>query len=150
VYKIILWHSFFMSEINPNWQLLVDEGAHIESATSGHTVRLLHSNSERVIEIAHKLSFALEATEEFPLPHQSMERTLRDMRSRIADRRSRIFGETRPARANFAVRVDDMKPEGFLLYADVRNAYELKPELGGHLLLQASFNEVIETLCIES
>ena len=138
-----------MSALNPNWQLLIDEGASFESATRGGCVRLLHPKPERVVEIAHKLSFALEASQEFPQSHQSMESSLKNMDARLADRQSRIFGETRPAKANFAVRVDHMRLEGFLLYADVRNAYELNPELGGRMLLQAAFTEVIETLHIE-
>jgi hypothetical protein len=62
-----------------------------------------------------------------------------------------VFGVTRPANANFGVKVYRQSSNGqYELKADIRNKFEDKPELGGRMLLQLSFIAVIEALNLNS
>ncbi len=134
---------------SPNWNILASKGVEMESPLNKSVVRVRHLDFDTALRLGHALTIQLDSNEACPQydkPYFSYEKVVRDALERIAQKRSRVFGETRPARAKFAVRVDKDLASDFLLYADIRNQYEDKPELGGGDKLQQAFIATVESL----
>jgi hypothetical protein len=124
------------------------------STVGGGSVRVSGLELETGILIGHALTLDLDrhhyrdmyTHSSYPFEQARQEAI---ERAEIDDRN--VFGVTRPANANFGVKVYRQSSNGqYELKADIRNKFEDKPELGGRMLLQLSFIAVIEALNLNS
>jgi hypothetical protein len=132
---------------------LMTRGVSIETAPGGGVLWVSKLDLPTSVRIARALTLAIDAgpdgrstyrPEEFPSEEQLIGEAMHRM-----DRESQVFGETRPANRNMAVRVEE-RMGNFRMTADLRNAYEDHPELGGARLLQVGFVAALDTLDLQT
>jgi hypothetical protein len=139
-----------MSENYPsNWAALANKGVVMESSISGGSLWVHNLDLETALIIGCALTLQLDTFGDWPAysPEElTLEAVKTEAAERIASRNPEVFVERRPADRNCAVRVESWRGDEYKLIADIRNAYEDKPELEGNQKLQRGFIEAIESL----
>lgn len=131
-----------------NWSILAEAGVEMESSINKGTIRLRRLSFKTALKIGHALAVSLDIASggrTYNGDSFSLIRATEEAERQITNRNRRIF-EARPAMANYAVRIDGQTDQGFSLIADVRNKYEVKPDLGGRARLQEVYITTIESL----
>lgn len=138
-----------MSEkLDNNLSKLLANSVSIETSPGGRTLWVSKLGFETAIKIGHALTVQLDMDQGrgmYDPDRYFFEDALAEAQTRLDAAERTVFGETRPANRNLAVRVD-RETRGFSLSADVRNDYEDRPELEGGRILQSGFVEAIKTL----
>jgi hypothetical protein len=134
---------------NESIDYLRARGIAIEVAPNGNRLAVGRLSLEAAVDLGHALTLELDARHGDRAMYRPdafvLAKVLAEAQQRMASGEARVFGETRPDERNMAVRVD-RAADAFALTADVRNAYEDHPELGGGALLQAGFIAVTQTI----
>ena len=123
--------------------------AYVEMAPDSSYVRVEGLNRTVAVTLAHALTIYLDKHNglykpgAYSAPDYTLERFLGEAEERAAAGDRYVFGETRPAERNMAVRVES---EMFTLVADTRNELEDRPELEGGKMLRLGFVATMESL----
>jgi hypothetical protein len=134
------------AKLSPNWKLLSKNLTLCESSLSGRTLKLRLQNEPLALALSHAVTLALDQN---PTVRPSYGRYSLDEHThwygaQLND--GRCSYETRPASANYAVRIETWNSDTYQITADVRNLFEDRPELGGAEFLQTAFNDAVENL----
>ena len=134
---------------SPSIEKLLASGATIEPSPGGGRLSVARLSFETAVTLGHAMTVQLDVRHGDRAMYRpdsyTAARALQESRARLERGETTIFGETRPDERNMAVRVD-RHAAAFGLVADIRNAYEDRPELQGGLLLQMGFVAAIETI----
>lgn len=145
-----------MTEIpKDNWTKLNERSLNARSSISGSYLNIEGLDLDLAVTLAHYLTDELDNHNGLYIPSPSynevnfsLERSLAEAREEAATRSQYVFGETRPADGNMAVRVERGVGDRYELTADVRNELEDRPELDGGRILQLGFIAVVQSLKI--
>ena len=136
-------------KLDKNLSKLLGNGVAVETSPGGRTLLVSKLGFETAIKLGHALTVQLDGMHGgrgmYDPKKYTQEAALTQARVRLAASEGRVFGETRPAGRNLAVRVEQ-NGQHFSLAADVRNDYEDRPELNGGHILQLGFVAVLKTL----
>jgi hypothetical protein len=142
-------HYFFMSEkLGENLSGLLSQGVIIETSSFGRCLSVSKLDLQTAVRLGHALTIALDDSPRWRMYTASgfsLEDNLSRAKELASNHENIIFGETRPADRNLAVRVERER-QSFSLIADVRNDYEDRPELEGGRILQLGFVAAINAL----
>ena len=140
-----------MSETHQNWLILNEMGATAEAHIRAGSLKLGDLDLLTAIKIGHAFTQHLDTlTGSHSYTSFTSERAYEEAAQKLAENQSVIFGETRPANRNCAVRVE-MGSDGMCgLQADIRNDFEDNPALEGGEQMQRKFIETIESIDLET
>jgi hypothetical protein len=143
----VIWYSFCMTEVHKNWVILNEKGITAESSIDASALRLERLDKDTAVRIGHALTQHLDGLSDTRrYASYSLEMAQADAEVRLQDGENIIFGETRPANRNCAVRVENTYTGECRLKAVICNDFEDRPELGGGKILQQAFVETIESI----
>lgn len=145
-----------MSDIvQQNLVRLLESGVNIEVGKGGKRLEVSRLPLTTAVALGHTMTVLLDAMNGghmYATADNRLGDKLFEANHRLELSETTLFGETRPAGRNLAVRVD-LDPASsvaedrrFTLLADVRNEYEDNPELSGGRRLQLGFIAAIGAL----